>query len=108
MDNIDFQNEELAFLADLKNSSLYQETIKLDKEIQNDESLSALAHKRDLLYQQANDCEGQDKENLLIKAKDLNDQLLANEKMKRYLENYQKIKKILNLINDELSKGLHN
>ena len=107
MNDNDFYLEQLEFLSNLKASSLYKETKDLSDKIAKDSYLTSLANERDSFYQSANDALPEEKEQLLIKAKEASDKLISSPLMKDYLDHYQKIKNILAIINDGIFKGIN-
>ncbi len=99
MDSDTFYLEELAFIDELKSSDNYLKLKRLSKEIDDDITLNSLAKERDECYQLANDAKD-DNRALLIKAKELDDELKQHPLVKEYLKQYQEIKAVLKIIEE--------
>lgn len=103
MNHEDFITEEQTFLSDFESSSLYQDTKRLSEEISQDPELVALARERDDLTLLSTKTEDEKKQReLQIQAKQKNDLLLSNPKMKEYLEKFRLLQKILSYPNQIL------
>jgi hypothetical protein len=106
MNHEDFITEEQTFLSDFESSSLYQDTKRLSEEISQDPELVALARERDDLTLLSTKTEDEKKQrDLQIQAKQKNDLLLSNPKMKEYLEKFHLLQKILSYPNQILREA---
>lgn len=101
-----FIQEEEQFLQAIKESELYQKMKELSSAIDHDSALRSLAEKRNFLYEQAGYYTGEKREELLKEFKKTDDEFKANPIVKEYLENYRKLKRILNAVSDSFMKEL--
>ena len=103
----EFKDSEIDFIEEFKNSSLYKRNKELSNLISLNDELNKLAEERDNLYYLASSEEDEEKKReYLVKAKENNDKINDNELVKEYLQTYNELKKILNIINEGILKDL--
>lgn len=105
MENETFKALEEETLDIIRNSSYFRKAMELSKKISEDPKLIRLSKIRDDAYLVANTTDDinlrRQKE---IEAKKANDDLLTDDTVKEYMENYRIIKSLLNKINDDILK----
>jgi cell fate (sporulation/competence/biofilm development) regulator YlbF (YheA/YmcA/DUF963 family) len=107
MENEEFLDEELQFLEDLRNSACYQDMQRFSDAISADATLSAFAQKRDQAYQKAAETSDESqKRTFLIQAKELDDQLKSSPKVKAYLIAYDRVRKVIDTLNNGILKEI--
>ncbi len=102
MDSETFYLEELSFIEEVRNSSLYQKMMTLSKQIDQDEEIKNLASKRDDCYKNASSLSDQEREILLKEAKLLDDKIKEKEIVKEYLSVRAELKRTLKPIEDKI------
>lgn len=99
--------EEFAFLEKLRNTTTYQEMVELSRRMDEDESLKDLSTKRDSYFQLADSTKDEEKKHeYLLKFNQLDEELRNHPMMKEYLKRYQEIRKLLNHLQDGLTKEI--
>ena len=102
-----FQELELSFIHDLKQSELYLSCKKLSSQLEENEEIISLVKERDSLLLQA-----EKTEDSIGKAEVLKQYLKKQEEidnhplMKEYLSSYQRLNRILLHLQDELNKEI--
>ena len=107
MDIQEFSELELKFLSDLKESDLYNEYKSLSLKIDENEELNTLSKERDDLVKKADSESDSDRKRTLLKQYlDKQAEIENHPLMKKYLEKYERIRKILNHLSDGLNKEI--
>ena len=106
MKNDEFLDLEYRFIDKLKSSALYKEYKGLDEKIKNDKDIVSLASKRDELYKKLEEASEDERRELLIEAKKIDDVLHSIEIVKRYDEVYLELKKYLLTLQEKINEVL--
>lgn len=106
MKNDEFLDLEYRFIDKLKSSALYKEYKELDEKIKNDKEIVSLASKRDELYKKLEEASEDERKELLIEAKKIDDALHSIEIVKRYDEVYLELKKYLLTLQEKINEVL--
>ena len=96
-----FQELELSFIHDLKQSEPYLSCKKLSSQLEENEEIISLVKERDSLLLQAEKTEDSKE-----KAEVLKQYLKKHPLMKEYLSSYQRLNRILLHLQDELNKEI--
>lgn len=105
MENETFKALEEETLDMIRNSSYFRKAMELSKKISEDPKLIRLSKIRDDAYLVANTTDDMTlRRQKEIDAKKANDDLLTDDTVKEYMENYRIIKSLLNKINDDILK----
>lgn len=106
MKNDEFLDLEYRFIDKLKSSAPYKEYKELDEKIKNDKEIVSLASKRDELYKKLEEASKDERRELLIEAKKIDDALHSIEIVKRYDEVYLELKKYLLTLQEKINEVL--
>lgn len=106
MKNDEFLDLEYRFIDKLKSSALYKEYKELDEKIKNNKEIVSLASKRDELYKKLEEASEDERRELLIEAKKIDDALHSIEIVKRYDEVYLELKKYLLILQEKINEVL--
>ena len=107
MEEIEFMNEEFQFLESFKNSENYQEMKKLSEKIYQDDRLVSLSEERDSYIAMAEkETDEKKKHDYLVLSNQKDEELRRNPLMAEYLDRYQKLRHILVMISDRLTKEI--